>query len=79
MLFSNPAERSGRSRMTVRLSYDECRTWRVARTLHAGPSAYSDLCVAPDVSICCLYESGDESPYERITLARFDLEWLNGG
>lgn len=75
VLFANPASRT-RDHMTVRLSYDECRTWPVAKELHAGPSAYSDLCVAPDMAICCLYERGDEGPYERITLARFSLEWL---
>ena len=78
VLFSNPASRT-RDHLTVRLSYDECRTWPVARLLHAGPAAYSDLCVASDGSICCLYERGNEGPYETITLARFNLEWLTDG
>ena len=78
VLFSNPASRE-RERMTVRLSYDECRTWPVSRLLYAGPAAYSDLCVAPDKSICCLYERGTENAYERITLARFSLDWLTTG
>jgi sialidase-1 len=78
VLFSNPASRT-RDHMTVRLSYDECRTWPVQRLLHAGPAAYSDLCVTRDMSICCLYERGDEGPYERITLARFNSEWLSEG
>jgi sialidase-1 len=78
VLFSNPASRT-RDHLTVRLSYDECRTWPVSRLLHAGPAAYSDLCVAPDMSICCLYERGSDGPYERITLARFNLAWLTRG
>ena len=78
VLFCNP-DSCTRDHLTVRLSYDECRTWPVARLLHEGPAAYSDLCVAPDMSVCCLYERGDEGPYERITLARFNLEWLTGG
>jgi sialidase-1 len=78
VLFSNPASRT-RDHMTVRLSYDECRTWPVTKLLHEGPAAYSDLCIAPDMSICCLYERGTESIYERITLARFNLEWLTDG
>jgi hypothetical protein len=49
-----------------------------ARAL-AGPSAYSDLAVLPDGTICCLYEAGKEGPYETITLARFPLEWLGEG
>jgi len=78
VLFANPAS-TQRERMTVRLSYDECRTWPVARALHEGPSAYSDLAIAPDMTICCLYERGAEHPYETVTLARFNLEWLTGG
>jgi sialidase-1 len=78
VLFSNPSSRT-RDHLTVRLSYDECRTWPVSRLLHAGPAAYSDLCIAPDMSICCLYERGNEGPYEKISLARFNLAWLTEG
>jgi len=79
ILFANPASPQ-RNRMTVRLSYDEGRTWPVARLLHAGHAAYSDLAVAPDMAICCLYECGESSSaYEYITFARFDLEWLTFG
>lgn len=78
VLFSNPAS-AERERMTVRLSYDEFRSWPVSRVLHEGPSAYSDLAVAPDMTILCLYERGAEHPYERLTLARFSLEWLTEG
>ena len=75
VLFANPAS-TQRERMTVRLSYDDCQTWNAGKVLHAGPSAYSDLCIASDMSICCLYERGDVNAYETITLAQFDLEWL---
>jgi sialidase-1 len=78
ILFANPASAT-RERMTIRLSYDECHTWPVARVLHAGPSAYSDLAVLPDGAICCLYERGVQHAYETLTLARFDLAWLTGG
>ena len=78
VLFANPAS-TERERMTVRLSYDECRTWPAARMLYHGPSAYSDLAIAPDMTICCLYERGVEHPYETLTLARFNLEWLAEG
>ena len=79
VLFSNPADRSGRTNLTVRLSYDECRTWPESRVLHESAAAYSDLCVCDDEYICCLYERGDDGPYERITLARFNVEWLTYG
>ncbi|HOA72130.1 MAG TPA: sialidase family protein [Phycisphaerae bacterium] len=75
LLFSNPAS-TKRERMTVKLSYDEGKTWPVGRQLHAGPSAYSALAVLPDLSIACLYEGGRKNPYEQIIFARFSLEWL---
>ena len=78
LLFSNPAA-TERVRMTVRLSYDEGESWPVSRLLHEGPSAYSSLAVLPDGAIACLYERGDESAYETITLARFGLDWLTQG
>jgi sialidase-1 len=76
ILFANPVSREEvRQNMTLRMSTDECRTWSAGRTLWPGPAAYSDLAVAPDKTILCLYERGDEHPYQTLTLARFDLEW----
>lgn len=75
LLFSNPASVE-RVKMTIRMSYDEGESWPVAKLLNDGPSAYSSLAVLPDQSIGCLYERGKESPYEKITFARFSLEWL---
>lgn len=85
VLFSNPARsrKGDRRGLTVRLSYDECRTWPVAKVVDDGPAAYSDLCIAADGTICCLYERGAPggvSYYSGdIALARFDLEWLTDG
>jgi len=50
-----------------------------AKCLHAGPSAYSDLAIGPDMTIYCLYERGENHPYEKLTLAHFSLEWLTDG
>ena len=78
VLFANPRS-TEREAMTLHISYDECRTWRVAKTLHAGPSAYSDLCIVLDSTICCFYERGDAHAYEKLTFAQLDLEWLTDG
>ena len=78
LLFANPAS-TARERLTVRLSYDEGDTWPISRVIHAGPAAYSSLAVLPDRSIGGLFERGERSPYERISLARFTLEWLTSG
>lgn len=68
--------------MTVRQSNDGGKTWPLARVLHPGPAAYSCLAVLPrsdgdrNLSVGCLYERGEQQAYERITFARFDLDWL---
>ncbi len=76
LLFANPASASRRVNMTVRLSYDEGKTWPISKVIHAGPSAYCCLTVLKDGTIGLLYENGQASPYEKLTFARFNLEWL---
>lgn len=78
LLFANPAS-TKREKMTVRLSYDEGKTWPVSRELCGGPSAYSALVALPGGMAGCLYERGEKSPYERIAFARFTLDWLTEG
>lgn len=78
VLFANAAHPEQRINLTVRLSRDDGETWPIARSLHAGASAYSCLCTLPDGDVGCLYEAGDEHPYERLTFARFGLDWLRG-
>ncbi|MBM3802604.1 MAG: exo-alpha-sialidase [Acidimicrobiia bacterium] len=82
VLLSHPASRIDRSRLTLRLSYDECHTWPVSKLVDEGRSAYSDLAVAADQTILCLYESDRAaSPTARraLTLARLNLAWLTDG
>ena len=73
LLFSNAADPK-RLRLTVRLSSDAGRSWSAGRVLHAGPSAYSDLAVAADGAILCVYERGVKSPYEQIAVARWNAD-----
>ena len=77
VLFSNPAS-TRRNNLTVRVSRDDGKTWPGSKTLHEGPCAYSCLAVLPDKAIGCLYECGRTNAYERISFARFPLEWLEG-
>ena len=63
-----------RKNLTVRVSYDEGKTWSVKRVLEAGPSAYADLAALPDGGIAAFYEAGRMAPYETLTLGRFDFE-----
>jgi len=74
ILFANPASTHQRVNMTVRVSIDDGKTWTSQTTLHEGPSAYSDLAICADGRIACLYECGDENPYEYLRFALLDLE-----
>ncbi len=76
LLFANPASSSARVNMTVRMSEDEGQSWTVSRSIDTRPAAYSDLTVLPDGTIGLLYETGSGGPYETLTFARFDLDWL---
>lgn len=78
LLFSNPATKDKRIRMTVRLSRDGGKTWPAARLLFEGPSAYSCLVPLPDGEVGCLYECGPKKAYQTITFARFSIPWLEG-
>jgi sialidase-1 len=79
ILFSNPALTKSRKTMTVRMSYDEGKTWPVKRVVFAGFSAYSSLVSLPDGAIGLLYEAGEKKGNERIDFARFGLDWLTEG
>jgi sialidase-1 len=78
VLFSNPADTKSRIRMTVRLSYDDGRTWPVSRILHDGPAAYSSLAVLENSEIACVYEAGEKNPYESMIFEKFTIERLTG-
>ncbi len=78
LLFANPAATptgcwgGPRHRLTVRMSYDEGRTWPISRLIEPGLAAYSALARLPDARIGVLYESGG---YKQLTFAAFDLDW----
>jgi sialidase-1 len=90
LLFSNPhnlarrdgKEEPGKSRdrmnLSIKLSYDEGKTWPVNRCLEPLWGAYSDVAVTKDGTILCFYGTGAKASFagDRLTLARFNLEWL---
>jgi sialidase-1 len=73
LLHANAANPNHRKNMTVRLSYDEGRTWPVSKVVEPEGTQYSSMTVLPDMTICLLYEA---EPYKFQRLARFNLEWL---
>ena len=78
IIFSNTAGKK-RENMMLRTSFDEALTWSGARSLCVGPAAYSSLAVTPGGSIACLYETGDQKPYEKLVFALCSPDWLAEG
>ncbi|HCN76889.1 MAG TPA: exo-alpha-sialidase [Verrucomicrobiales bacterium] len=91
LLFSNPHNLEGgrggnpepgksraRKNLSVKISADEGGTWTVNKTLEPGPSMYSDLAVTRQGTILCFYGRSDQPGFagSALTLARFNLEWL---
>jgi sialidase-1 len=74
LAFSNPANQKSRINMTVRLSYDQGKTWAKKLVLFEGPSAYSNLVTLPNGNLACLYESGNKSPYEGIVFREISVD-----
>jgi len=85
ILFANPdnvGERFGvveRRRMTVRISYDEGRTWPVKKLIHAGPSSYSGLVRLANGDVGLVFEGGETHRREWIRFCRLPLAWLTDG
>lgn len=87
ILFSNPdSEHLGRIikikrlNLTIKVSYDECKTWSKKKVLEEGLSAYSSLAIGKDGNIYCLYERGGNKkrygPNQHICFAKFSIDWL---
>ena len=84
ILFLNPAVfdpvqqgSPNRHHLTVRLSYDDGKTWPVAKCLREGPAGYSDMIVLDDGTVLCGFEiSAKGFPRDEVMICRFNLEWL---
>jgi sialidase-1 len=66
LLFLNPSDETSRKNLTLRISYDDGKTWVVSLVIYAGPSAYSDLAALSSGDIALLFEAGVTSPYQGI-------------
>ena len=76
-----PGTNRDRKNLSVKLSYDEGKTWPVNKKLEPGFSAYSDIGVTLNGTILCFYGRGEKNGFagDRLTMARFNLEWLTDG
>ena len=80
-----PGKNRDRKNLSVKISWDEAQTWPVNKSIDPGSSMYSDLAATHDGTILCFYGRSGENQATtplagmtggRLTLARFNLEWL---
>jgi sialidase-1 len=76
LLFSNLKMKDDRKNLTIRISYDEGKTWSEGKTIYAGSSAYSSMTILSNGEIGLFFEKDN---YEENVFARFSLEWLTDG
>lgn len=81
LAFANPdniGDRYGveRNRLTVRLSYDEGKTWPVKKLVHAGPASYSGLVALPNGDLGLVFEGGQKHRREWIRFVHLPLGWV---
>ncbi|MDY7394739.1 sialidase family protein [Aureibaculum sp. 2210JD6-5] len=76
LLFSNANSIDKRENMTVKISYDEGKTWSKGKTVYAGSSAYSSLTILKNGDIGLFFEKDD---YTENSFVSFSLEWLTDG
>lgn len=72
--FLNPTSETNRVNITLKSSMDFGKSWQTARILHPGPSAYSDLTLLNKNTLGCIYEAGENSPYEGIVFATLKIK-----
>ena len=76
LAFSNPNSKKFREKMTIQFSFNNSKTWSKKILIHKGPSAYSNLIQLNNSEIACLFEGGDNSPYEGIAFKKILIKNL---
>ena len=75
-LFANPAVTSDRTHMTIKTSFDDCKSWTNSKLIFEGPSAYSCLTKLKNNNIGLFFECGNKSAYETLRFISFKPEEL---
>ncbi len=76
ILFSNVKMKEERKNMTIRISYDEGKSWTDGKTIYHEGSAYSSMSILANGDIGLFFEKDD---YQENVFVRLTLEWLTDG
>ena len=74
IVFSNPANPEESKNMTVRVSYDDGKTWHQNLELGKAKSANSDLVTLDQSRLGIIYEGGAGHPNEQVVYTRLALD-----
>ncbi|WP_430809653.1 MULTISPECIES: sialidase family protein [unclassified Carboxylicivirga] len=76
LLFANANHAKDRVNLTVRVSYDEGKTWTKGKTIYEGSSAYSSLSILENGDIAVFFE---KDGHKANPFVSFSLSWLTDG
>lgn len=74
LLFANANSKNKRENMTIRISYDEGKTWTEGKTIYSGSSAYSSMTILANGDIGVFFEKDN---YQENVFVRVTLEWIS--
>lgn len=73
LLVSNLDSQTKREKLTIRISYDNGKTWTPGKLIYAGSAAYSDLAIQRNKQVGVLYEREN---YTEIVYCSMPYKWL---
>jgi sialidase-1 len=73
LLFSNANSRNERTNMTIKVSFDQGKTWSKGKTVYEGSSAYSSMTVLKNGDIGLFFEKDD---YKDNVFVRLPMSWV---
>ena len=76
LIFSNVNTKDKRENLTVKISYDEGKSWAEEKTIYSQSAAYSSLSKLPNGEIGLFFEANN---YEDNFFVSVSLEWLTDG
>lgn len=65
-----------RSNLTLRISYDEGKSWTEGKTIYEGSAAYSSMTILPNGEIGLFFE---KNHYQENVFVLLTLDWLTDG
>ncbi len=76
ILFVNANDAKERKNLTVKISFDEGKSWSAGKTIYAGNSAYSSISILANGNLGVLFE---KDTYNTIAFTQFTLQLLTDG